>query len=54
VTFPLADEGETRAVKITLSPAEGAGFDASSVVVVGVWLVAALTVMLTAAEELAA
>jgi hypothetical protein len=53
LTFPVAAEGVTVAVKVTLSPVVGAVADASSAMVVDVRL-GAVTVMVTALETLAA
>jgi hypothetical protein len=54
VTVPLAEEGKTFAVSFTFSPAAGDVFDASSVVVVVVGEVDAVTVIVTGLEVLAA
>jgi hypothetical protein len=51
VTVPVAAEGETEAVKVTLAPSTGVVVEGVSVVVVKVRL-AALTVMLTAEDVL--
>jgi hypothetical protein len=53
VTVPVAAEGETVAVNVTLAPTVGVVVDAASVVVVAV-LVAALTVTETALDVLVA
>ena len=52
VTVPVAAEGETVAVNVTLAPTVGVVVDAASVVVVGV--VDVETVMLTALDVLVA
>ena len=44
VTVPVAADGEVVAVKVTLEPADGAVFEAESVVVVAVSWVVAVTV----------
>jgi uncharacterized membrane protein len=53
VTAPVAAEGETVAVSVTLAPTVGVVVDAASVVVVAV-LVAALTVTVTTLDVLVA
>jgi hypothetical protein len=53
VTVPVAVEGETVAVNVTLAPTFGVVVDAASVVVVAV-LVAVLTVTVTALDVLVA
>jgi hypothetical protein len=53
VTVPVAAEGETMAVSVTLAPTAGVVVDAASAVVVAV-LVAVLTVTKTALDVLVA
>ena len=53
VTVPVAAEGETVAVSVTLAPTVGVVVDAASAVVVAV-LVPALTVIATALDVLVA
>jgi len=53
VTVPVAAEGETVAINVTLAPTAGVVVDAASTAVVAV-LVAALTVTVTALDVLVA